>query len=392
MSRDRSLDILRGLMLIIMAADHFGEPVFDYVYEFTGYVSAAEGFVFLSGLLVALVYARYHGQGLLRLEQKVWHRAGVIYLYHLSILLMVFVFTVGSTWAGAYWHSFARGLEAEPIRGFLSGMVLAYQPSLLDILPMYVVFMLAAPLALRLMLTYPVFGTGFIVSSSLSLWLVAQLVPTHLWLHYLPKDWLVHSGAFNWVAWQLIFILGMALGVARLQKRTEGVFNKHWLIVSIVFASYLCLLRHDLMPTFLQSFNLWLASYVHIARDTIGWLRLLNFVAIVYVIAAIVHWGRQHNLARYVKWPNQWLGFLGQHSLQVFAYHVVVLYAYIPFRWGAWALTENQKWLVLGCFLLSLTLPAWWHKQHVLTKKQAQTKPMLPATPLLGRLVYAQAT
>ena len=71
MNRDLSLDVLRGIMLIIMAADHFGEPLFQHLYEFAGYVSAAEGFVFLSGMLVALVYSRYHSAGGYVLEQRV---------------------------------------------------------------------------------------------------------------------------------------------------------------------------------------------------------------------------------------------------------------------------------------------------------------------------------
>ena len=103
MNRDLSLDVLRGIMLIIMAADHFGEPLFQHLYEFAGYVSAAEGFVFLSGMLVALVYSRYHSAGGYVLEQRVWHRAGVIYLYHLMVLLAVFVFTVATDLSGAYW-------------------------------------------------------------------------------------------------------------------------------------------------------------------------------------------------------------------------------------------------------------------------------------------------
>lgn len=389
MSRDRSLDSLRGFMLVIMAADHFGEPVFDYVYEFIGYVSAAEGFVFLSGLLVALVYARYHTHPGLMVEKRIWHRAGVIYLYHLIILLAVFVFTVGSKWLKADWHSFALSMEAEPIRGFLSGIVLAYQPSLLDILPMYVVFMLSAPLALRLMLHYRAVGITSVFVGSLSLWLVAQIGQTHLWLQYLPATWLIHSGAFNWVAWQLIFILGMAVGVARLQNRALLPFNRGWFIACLSLSSYLLLLRHGSMPAFLQGVNNWLSQYAHVARDTLSWLRLMNFLAIVYVMTAVIRWGRDNVFFHYLRWPGQWLGFLGQHSLPVFAYHVVVLYGYIPFRWGEWALNEQQKWVLLGFFLASLSLPAWWHKHYLLGKNNSQSEP--DTRPALGHLVYAQA-
>jgi peptidoglycan/LPS O-acetylase OafA/YrhL len=81
---------------------------------------------------------------------------------------------------------------------------------------------------------------------------------------------------------------------------------------------------------------------------------------------------------------KQWLAFLGQHSLQVFAYHLVILYFYIPFRWGAWAISDQQKWFALVLFLASLTLPAWLHAHYQARQKakRAQTKTVTIRPPL----------
>ncbi len=375
MNRDISLDILRGLMLIIMAADHFGEPVFQHLYEFAGYVSAAEGFVFLSGMLVALVYSRYHTAGGQVLEQRVWQRAGVIYLYHLMVLLAVFVFTVATQWLGAYWTSFANEMQVEPARALLSGMLLVYQPPMLDVLPLYVVLMLAAPFGLRLMLQYQSIGVAMVLLGSGGLWLAAQYGWGRDVLALLPQGLLLRGGAFNFMAWQFIFVLGMVLGFLRFNSKGALPRVNGWLwSVSLLVIVALYLQRHGYVSRDLSPIAAWLQEYRHIGRDNLSWLRLTNFLAFVYVIAGVIVLHRRYNVLKLLALPARWLGFLGQHSLQVFAFHLVVLYCYIPFRWGDWALTDNQKWVALVFFLASLSLPALWHKAYLQRKKQKQNR------------------
>src|SRR5689334_18236761 len=59
-SRDLRLDFLRGFAVLAMVVDHIGGP--SWLYALTGgnkfYTSAAEGFIFISGLLVGVVYGR----------------------------------------------------------------------------------------------------------------------------------------------------------------------------------------------------------------------------------------------------------------------------------------------------------------------------------------------
>lgn len=381
MKRDFSLDILRGMMLLIMAADHFGEPIFQSLYEFAGYVSAAEGFVFLSGMLVALVYSRYQAKGTWVLEQKVWQRAGVIYFYHLVVLLAVFVFTVLTVLTHAYWKSFATEMQVEPLRALFSGMALMYQPPMLDILPMYVLLMLAAPLALRLMLHFEAVGIALVLLGSTLLWGWAHQGGWQLFLQQLPSAVLVRMGAFDYLAWQLIFVLGMVAGFVRFSRQGEaGSINKPLFFSALSLIILLFVLRHGYVKPASFIGGQWLVEYPHIARDNMGWLRLLNFLAFVYLIAVLIHLHQRYGIFKPLQAFGQWLGFLGQHSLQVFAFHLVVLYCYIPFRWGDWALTDNQKWLWLGLFLASLTLPAWLHARYQATKRQAISLPAKPAT------------
>ncbi len=58
--RDLRIDLLRGLAVLAMVIDHLAGP--SRLYLLTGgnrfFTSAAEGFIFLSGLSVGLVYRR----------------------------------------------------------------------------------------------------------------------------------------------------------------------------------------------------------------------------------------------------------------------------------------------------------------------------------------------
>jgi hypothetical protein len=51
-SRDSRLDMLRGLCLVLMTVDHLPiNPLFRFTNQTLGFVSAAEGFVFISGVV-----------------------------------------------------------------------------------------------------------------------------------------------------------------------------------------------------------------------------------------------------------------------------------------------------------------------------------------------------
>ena len=75
------LDALRGLMLTVMAVNHVPSELHTVTDHPFGYMSAAEGFVFLSGLMAGLVYTkRYLKAGAEALQDGCAKRAGQIYL------------------------------------------------------------------------------------------------------------------------------------------------------------------------------------------------------------------------------------------------------------------------------------------------------------------------
>ena len=56
--RIKYLDLLRGLMLVIMTLNHLDGPIKSITFQPLGFVSAAAGFIYLSGFVYGLVYTR----------------------------------------------------------------------------------------------------------------------------------------------------------------------------------------------------------------------------------------------------------------------------------------------------------------------------------------------
>src|SRR5215813_4831288 len=95
--RRPELDALRGLFLVWMTLTHLPTRFSDFVNQPIGFVSSAEGFVFLSALLVSRVYMRQAIADGTALRNKLWRRSLRIYAYHL--LMLALAFTVAAAYA-----------------------------------------------------------------------------------------------------------------------------------------------------------------------------------------------------------------------------------------------------------------------------------------------------
>src|SRR5215831_9775635 len=92
--RDHLLDALRGLCLVIMTIDHLSQhSLRRFTYESFGFVNAAVGFIFLSGLVAGKVFGSVQiTQGSCAVRKRAWHRARAIYfaeVFLLTILVIV---------------------------------------------------------------------------------------------------------------------------------------------------------------------------------------------------------------------------------------------------------------------------------------------------------------
>jgi hypothetical protein len=148
--RSPEIDALRGVFLVWMTLTHLPTHLSDLVSEPFGFVSSAEGFVFLSALLVARLYIRQAAEAGTALRTKLWKRAVRIYGYHLTLVTLAF--TMAATFAvTAHRLALINLLNfylAHPFPAIVGSLLLIYCPPLLDILPMYVIFLLITPFLL----------------------------------------------------------------------------------------------------------------------------------------------------------------------------------------------------------------------------------------------------
>src|ERR687886_1189281 len=203
--RDLRLDYLRGFAVFAMVADHLGGA--SWLYALTGgnrfFVSAAEGFVLISGVVVGVVYggpARRSGlrAALPKLLQRAW------LLYAVAVWLALATALVDLALGLPRAAAFAEA----PGRFVVEVLTLRRTVYLVDVMLLYAFLMLLTPPALALLLR----GCWRLLALlSWSLWAAYQLFPRELRL-----PWPIEGNpVFNLAAWQVLFFSGLLLGYER---------------------------------------------------------------------------------------------------------------------------------------------------------------------------------
>jgi len=242
MKRYWEIDALRGLMLVLMTVTHLPTRLTDPLGQPFGFVSAAEGFVLLSAFVAGLVYSRIgHVRGVDSMRQAFWRRVVKVYLCQAAILL--FLFTVIAALGLHIDQPAVKNLVsyylAEPRDGFLFGLLLIYEPALLDILPMYIFFMLMSPWVLAFALRH---GWAGVMVASAALWGMAQFGFSE-WLYGLAVHYLHmpvpfrEMGAFNAFAWQFLWFAGLWMGASRHASDAAPFRFPAWLVALAVGAA-----------------------------------------------------------------------------------------------------------------------------------------------------------
>jgi hypothetical protein len=364
-SRDLRFDSLRGLMIVCMTINHLPSSLRAFTDETLGIFSSAEGFVFLSGLLIGLVYTRrLRRDGPTELRQAVVQRASRIYAWHVTAFLTALLAVQLCSWLSGFcsWAS-PPLFYAHPWLAAVLGSAMLYQPGLLDILPMYCVFVLLVPPVLNALEAgkrWQVLGWSFLA------WFIVQWIPPIDGAPLYP----VHVGSFNIFAWQFLFICGMAIGHDRLtDPRPQMSFRPLLLLGAIGIAVYgYGVQRLHWRPDCPE----WLFGAM-LNKPNLGALRLADFGMAAYLVGMIG--GRWPKL---VTWRP--LAFLGQHSLVVVAAQSVLVLILIQFD-GLFATTLRDHLVAAGAIAF-LFATAWVH-QSLTGKKPALVRPrQMPTLPV----------
>lgn len=278
MKRLLEIDVFRGLLLLVMVINHTPSPVRAVTTQPLGFVSAAEAFVFVSALLCGLIFSRkLQSSGLVEVQRMTQRRIRQIYLAHLLTLLFCFAVIGQLLGHQLPFHHMVHAYLQQPIPAAVSGLLLLYQPPLLDILPMYLAFLALTPWTMRVAARV---GWSPVMGVSLLLWLAAHYGFKEWMLGTLAGSWWVlDPGAFNLLAWQLLWVGGLLLG-HRLQQNPECaslVLLKALGPVLAGCALFFFCWRWPWIPVSLDLGGYdWLLD-----KWRLGPLRLLNFLALL---------------------------------------------------------------------------------------------------------------
>jgi hypothetical protein len=377
--RRPEIDALRGVFLIWMTLTHLPTHLSDLVNEPFGFVSSAEGFVFLSALLVARLNIRQAAEAGTALRTKLWKRALRIYSYHL--ILLAFAFTMAASFA-VMAHRLAlinllNFYLAHPFPAIVGSLLLIYCPPLLDILPMYVIFLLITPSLLDIA-THR--GWKSILLASGSVWFLAQF-GLRTWVHdvvarvttlQIP---LQDTGSFNLFAWQIVWVAGLFIGATSAQegrsfRRPSRFVYQASALICIFFIG----VRHNWFGNHLTQQTLG----IQLDKWQIGPLRLVNLIA----FGCVIYWSRKLLTRLFLIEP---FIMLGKASLQVFCAHLAFVFVGLALLYGT--VSQLHGFDAIGLVTLTFAGLIFVALRKIRSGRQRQTtiRPELkirPASPI----------
>jgi hypothetical protein len=317
------VDLLRGLFLVVIIVDHLQR--FPGLYDlFTGrgwlWASAAEGFFFLSGMMVGVVYGRrLLKKGFEVVLVKLWRRAGLLYLLSVGLTLLFTLLSVILGHSPLLKPGVAQGLNWVSI--VQEAITFKYVYGWADFLQYYAVFMAVSPLAIWLLRRrwWPA-----VVGLSLLAWSLNH------------RD--------MYLSWQILFFSGAIYGfymqpieqfVRQLPRLWRRVLVGSWLsaagvtyVLSYIFVHGKPFLEHrpvldsslPVNSTTLNSIDTVIGPHfdkvvLPDARLAVFWLW---FFALYYLVGRY-----QQQINHYAGWL---LVTLGRNSLYAYITHSVVLF------------------------------------------------------------------
>jgi len=364
--RIMAFDLMRGLFLLIIMIDHI--ELYPSGWDiFTGkgrlWVSAAEGFFFMSGLLIGMMYKRRLALGMKFIFKKMWTRAAELYIVGVGL---TFLFLAWAIFTG---HAGIKDMPQPFDWGHYSvqALLMRYTFGWADFLVRFAILMLIAPFVF------------FLVAKRLW-WLALAGIFT---------AWALRGQGFT-LAWQLIFNLGIIIGFywqeievkfralkpksRKIAKRSFAAAAAVTFLISYSSVFVLSLLFHlwgdNLLPHWWQhiaydwgnwNYDIWLYA----DKWTMGPVRL----ALFFIWFPVLYWVIRRYEALINKRSFGLLELLGQNSLFVYTAHAFIVFSFklylIPAKTNFF-----QNFLITALGLILLV---------AITKTYKKIQPSLPA-------------
>lgn len=204
-------------LLLMMVVNHSPSSLRRFTDQPIGFFTTAEAFVFVSAFLAGLLFRkRIEKNGFEAARSSTIHRAGKIYCARL--LTLAFAFTIGSfllTYLPGLKPLFGQYLKNPPA-AIAASILLVFQPPLMDILPVYILFSLLTPLVFWAAGRW---GWKTVVWTSLSIWSISQLRVRDLLVTGTKDLDYIDLGPFDVFAWQLLWVGGLCCGQRLYEKK-----------------------------------------------------------------------------------------------------------------------------------------------------------------------------
>jgi len=324
--RDLRIDLLRGIALVMIFINHIpGNILEDYTSRNFGFSDAAEAFVLLSGISAGLAYAPWRSRrGGDSSAFRPWARALTLWWVQALVAVSIYLLLAATArMAGVAEMAAARNVAPmleQPWDLLLPLLLMAYQFNCADILPLYVLFLLATPGLIFTGARWPL----VLMAASAALWLAAGWNSVNLRTWPIDGSWF-----FNPLSWQLLFVAGLLTGLAK--SRGAALLPVRWwaIVPAMAFLAFsaIWMLTPDLAdrgysslwdlqqkldtPDFITSFD----------KTYLAPIRVLHILALAYVLSA---WPLLHRIAN-SRWSSA-LTAMGRNALPVFATGTVLGY------------------------------------------------------------------
>jgi hypothetical protein len=274
-----AIDFWRGFALLTIFIDHTPDNTFQHItIRNFGFSDAAELFVFLSGVSVALAYGtRFFNGETWAAVRAVLRRAFTLYWVQFLTSLLI----IGLLAAAAGWWDNDDLLEdpdrdfvvSSPVKAIAAMAAMTHQLGNVNILPMYIALLLLTPALLLLARR----SDWLMLAGSATLYTVTRVFDLNMPTYPLEGAWY-----FNPLAWQLLFAIGIFVGR---RVKTGGIGYDRRLfalcLMIVVGAAFSVTDGFNLMP------GLWgqVVELLDHSKTDLGMARLVHFLALAYVIS-----------------------------------------------------------------------------------------------------------
>src|SRR5487761_99175 len=351
--RDLRLDRFRGAGLWMIFLDHIPHDVVSWLtLRNYGFSDAAEFFVFISGYLAGFIYGPIIKAGhFLSALKRLWKRAMEMYVAHI-MLFLIFTAQIARTV-----RKFDNPLYEDEfnVHNFLlhpdvligQALTLRYKPVNLDVLPLYITLIAAAPFILWDLLRRPVWTLlGSVILYVLARWFdwnLASYPPGTTWY-------------FNPFAWQLMFVFAAWCGVGGVARLWPIIQSRAALVLASAWIAFAFLIVMTWHAAFLDAMvPKWMIKLIYpIDKTDLDMLRFTHFLALALIVSR--YFPRKSEILA-SKWLRPMI-LCGQHSLPIFCFGVFLSFGahwiLMQYTRGVW-----EQLVVSGAGILIMIGLAW---------------------------------